>query len=72
MKFQLRHFHPPSVFIPLIKSLFAATFFSSSCLARCPIVGVFGNTGGVGESSVGMSVAMGISTSPSLTSKNAG
>ena len=35
------------------------------------IVGVFGNTGEAGESSIRMFVAMGINTSPSLTSKNA-
>ena len=33
--------------------------------------GVFGNTGEAGESSIRMFVAMGINTSPSLTSKNA-
>ena len=39
---------------------------------RCSIVRVFGNTGEAGESSIAMFVAMGINTSPSLSSKNAG
>ena len=63
-----------------LKSLFAVMFFSSSCLnksiwcwiyvvsfeVRCSIIGVFGNTGETGERSIGMFVAMGINTSPSL------
>ena len=39
---------------------------------RCSIVGVFVNIGYAAESSIGMFIAMGINTLPSLTFNNAG